>query len=63
MGEKTLFRSFSSFGPSANVPAHRSAEKIERTIYSGSSRHGGTPNNSDYICMENRRKYVFNEKK
>lgn len=63
MAEKTSFRTVSTFVPSSNANLKHGAINTNYTAYSKNTSHKGTPSNSDYICMENRRKYVYNEKK
>ena len=63
MAEKTGFRTVSTFIPSSNGCVKHSAINVNRTVYSKNTSRQGTPSNSDYICMTNRRKYVYNEKK
>ena len=63
MAEKTSFRAASTFVPSSSTYIKHGAISGNNTVYSKNTPRQGTPSNSDYIYMTNRRKYVYNEKK
>ncbi len=63
MAEKNSLYTASTFVPSTSTYAKHGAIIKNHTVYSKNTSRQGTPSNSDYICMANRRKYIYNEKK
>ena len=63
MAEKTSFRTVSTFVPLSNAYIKHNSVNMNSTVYSKNITRQGTPGTSEYICMANRRKYVYNEKK
>lgn len=65
MAEKTTYSTASTFTSTGKTKIQRSSasRRTAVTAFTKNASYGGTPDGSDYICMSNRRKYIYNEKK